>query len=180
MSGAYWSDDEMKALRALFPRSLWPELLAALPARSRSAITQQANLNAIKRQINKRLKWSATEEGVLRSIYQSADRGSILAALPLRNWVTIVKHANDLKIVRPSEAERCNTRFIHPIIQQLKAERLQRRMDRPTLSRKIGYHVNQLHMWELGKTQPEFQAVFLWADGLGFELVLRPSAESKS
>lgn len=47
-------------------------------------------------------------------------------------------------------------------------------MIRPRLARLLGFHINQILGWELGKVHPKFSAVFDWAQALGYELVLRP------
>jgi hypothetical protein len=177
MSGIPWTEAEKIALEASFPHSRWSDISAALPGRSRTAIIQQARLWKVVREINKRERWTAFEEGLIRKLYPAAMHSEIKAALPGRAWDSIVKKANVLGVRRPTEAYRNNSRFIHPIIRELRLERERRRITRPQLSSKLGYHVNQLCCWEMGKTNPDFGAVSLWAEALGMELTLRPNAK---
>lgn len=167
----------MEALRATFPAAPWPEILAALPRRTRDSINQQARLHGVRREVSKRARWTVPEENILRTMYPSAEPAVICAALPGRVWASIIKKANDLNIRRPSPWSRRNTRTIHPLLKQLRAERERRRITRPALSLKLGYHVNNILAWEMGKAQPEFRVVFDWAQALGLELILRTNAQ---
>lgn len=177
MSGEPWSKAELATLRELFPAAGHKELVGALPGRNLSSIRQKARVESVERAINKRTRWTAAEEGVLRRIYATAEQNKILSALPGRVWPSIMKKAADLRIRRPQPATRLNRRAVHPVIRQLRAEREERRMTRPELSRLVGYHLNNILAWELGKTRPLFAYVCDWAKAFGLELVLRPTAE---
>jgi DNA-binding XRE family transcriptional regulator len=176
MSGAAWTETEMASLRAMFPTAKWPDVLAGLPRRTRDSINQQARLHGIRREISKRARWTVPEENVVRQLWPSAEPEVIVAALPGRAWANIAKKANDLNIKRPTPASRHNKRHIDPLIRQLRAERERRRITRSMLAEKLGYHVQQILAWEMGKARPLLPFVRDWAAALDMELMLRENA----
>lgn len=119
--------------------------------------------------------WTAEEQQTLRQLWPMATRDEIIAALPGRAWTALSKQANFLKLKRRYQ----HGRPVHPIMLQLRDLREQARITRPQLSKKIGWHLNQILNWETGKTRPNLQHVEDLANGLGCTLVLRPKAESE-
>lgn len=124
--------------------------------------------------------WTAEEIAVLTRMYPSSDETEIVAAIPKHKWVNICKKANSLDLKRPMPGTRKNKRSIHPVIKKLRQLREQRRMTRPRLSEKCGYHINEILHWELGQTNPKLQFVSDWAAALGFEIVLQPILKTVS
>lgn len=152
----------------------WPTILEALPGRTRTAINQMARGVKLHRTIRRHRRWSDAEKLILWRLYPSADASEVEAALPGRgSLATIAKTANALGIKRQTFGTRTNKRYVHPIIKELRAERERLKMTRHMVSEKSGYHRNQLLGWELGKTNPDFRSLREWAEGLGFDLVLR-------
>lgn len=176
VSAPVWTEQELESLRRLFVEASWSAMLAAIPNRNRSAINQKARDIGLSRGVNRRIRWTEHEDAILRNAFPTEDQEAILAALPDRKWANIGKRASDLKIHRPTEAVRKNNRAIHPIIKKLREERERQKIGRPELSKKLGYHVNQILGWEMGKTSAPFAAVYDWALALGLELSLRDGA----
>lgn len=169
-----WTEAEGGILRDLFPVASWPSILCALPNRNRSAINQAARAQGLARDVNKRTPWSSAEISTLWRLYPSADAEIVESALQSRgSLATIAKKASALGIKRQSPGIRTNKRFVHPLIRQLREEREKRKMGRPELEEKSGYHVSQILSWELGKVNPDFMSMHDWAEALGFELILR-------
>jgi hypothetical protein len=114
-----------------------------------------------------------SENNVLKRLYPTAEITELKAALPHRAITAIQRQATYLHIKRLTLGTRTNTRFIHPLIQQLRLARENAHLSRSDVSKKSGYHVNQLCAWELGKVNPDFRSMYEWAESLGFDLVLK-------
>jgi urease accessory protein UreF len=171
---AEWSDAEIDRLQDLFPCTPWPELLAALPRRSRSAIWQMGkNVLKLAREINPRPKWTTDEIIILRRVYPSVPDDELKATFPRHSFEAIQRKASELKIMRPRLEARNHGRFVHPIIAQLYEERKRQRLNRVQLAEKIGYTHGSILGWELGQTKPDFVMVCDWAQGLDFEIIAR-------
>lgn len=176
-----WTDSEIECLRSLFPRTQWPELLKVFPTHTRGAIWQMGKkVLGLRREINKRDDWTPFELSELRRLYPAADDDVIQAAFPNRTWIAVQRMASALSILRPKLASRKNKRFVHPLFKELRSEREKQKLTRRALAKMVGYHENQIHMWELGKTKPDFIAVFDWAKALGFDLTLNRKATKES
>lgn len=174
--GAYpgWSDAELTRMTELFPRAPWNDLLGALPTRTRAAIWQMgANVLKLKREINRKEKWTTDELVILKRIYPTASDGDLEIAFPRHSFIAIQRQASAIKIDRPRPEARHHKRFVHPICVKFYEERRRQRLKRNELSKKIGYAYGQILGWELGKTTPDLAAITAWGQGLGFEIVAR-------
>ena len=77
-------------------------------------------------------------------------------------------------------AKRKVKRFVHPIIQQLHKERMQRRMTLAQVTELTGLGDDVIGQWERGEQQPKtLERLEWWAGKLGFELVLRRKDEAQ-
>jgi hypothetical protein len=169
-----WSDVEIDRLYDLFPCAPWPELLAALPGRTRAANWQMGKkVLKLTREINRRPKWTTEEMMILRRTYAVASDRALKDALPRHSFTAIQKQGAALKILRPRQEARHHRRFVHPIIVQLYEERRRQHLKRVHLGKKLGYAHGQILGWELGKTKPEFVIVCDWAQALGLEIIAR-------
>lgn len=112
-------------------------------------------------------------------MYPVADDADLLAAFPRRTMTALGKKASSLGVRRPLPGCRKNTRFIHPIFRRLRAERERQGLSREALSKKSGYHWQQIQAWENGKVQPRFAHVHEWAAALGMDLMLRPAGMAR-
>ncbi len=120
--------------------------------------------------------WTGGDIAKLEQLWPVADEADILKALPGRSFAAIGRKVSELEIRRPLPGCRTNKRFIHPIIKALRTERERQKLTRPQLASKIGYHWMQLHQWEMGKRKPIFDKLVDWAQGLGMEIIVRPTA----
>lgn len=169
-----WSDAEMETLRDLFPRAPWPELKAALPSRTKGAIWQKGkNVLKLKREINRREKWTTDEIIILQRIYPVVTDAELLETFAGRSLIAIQRMASDLRVLRPRPEARQHKRFVHPVVVRLYEERRRQHLNRVQLGKKSGHHQNQILGWELGKTQPDFAAVCDLAEALGLEIIVR-------
>lgn len=169
-----WSDAELDRLYDLFPCTSWPELLAALPRRTRSAIWQMGkNVLKLSRNINLRPKWTTDENIILRRIYPIASDEELKTAFPRHSFEAIQRKASELKVMRPRVEARNHGRFVHPIIAGLYEERKRQRLNRVQLAKKSGYTHGSILGWELGQTKPDFIMVCDWARALGVEIIAR-------
>jgi Helix-turn-helix len=177
---AVWSKEECAALRALFPRAKWPQILDALPGRARSAIRQKARLLRVRREISQRPRWTADECVILRREYAIASDEDLKRQLPKHSLIAIQRQACAIGIeIRPRKEAREQKRFVHPLIAKLYQERRARRLPRQQFAKTVGCTHGAILSWELGKTIPDFQNVVAWAQALGFEFVLRPIVDMK-
>lgn len=169
-----WTGAEQAALKRLYPIASWGEIYAAVPGRSRAALNQYARkILKLRRDCDRRDRWSDKETVILMRLWPMADDAELLAALPGRQLTFMSKKASALKIRRFAPATRKSQRFVDPIFVQLRKERDNRKLTRPKLAAKIGYHYNQILAWELGKAIPSFRCLQDWANALGFDVILR-------
>jgi two-component system cell cycle response regulator CtrA len=174
-----WSEAERLTLYRLFANAPWPELLAALPGRTRQAIWQKGKcVEKLVRKINKRVPWNKAEIEALRRLYPVASDAELVKALPRHTLIAIQRQASSMRVLRPRAEAREHGRVVLSIIEQLYKARLAQHMRRPELADKLGYAVGQILAWELGKTNPEFRVVIDWAQALGFEIILRDPKEA--
>ena len=173
-----WTEAEIATLRRLFPGASWPELLAALPGRTRRSIWQKGkNVEKIVRKINRKVPWTRGDDDVLRKNYQTASDAELKRLLPNHTFTAIQRRGSYLKIYRLRPEARTHERIVLPIVKRLYEIRLAKHMRRPELAKKLGYAHGQILAWELGKTNPEFRIVVDWAQALGLEIVLRDPIE---
>ena len=169
-----WSNEEIEAVRLLFPCGAWADILRAVPNRSRVSINQYArNTLGLRRGVNRKVSWSEEEMAILRRLYRTSDPCDLENALPGRTFFSIMRKGCELGIRRLTIGTRKNTRHVRPFIEQLRVERERRKLTRPQLCRKLGYHRNNLLGWELGKTNPDIRVLCDWAQALGFEVRLQ-------
>jgi len=154
-----WTDAEISILRGIFPSASWKLIFTALPDRNRSVINQKARACGLAREVSKRAPWTGAEISALWRLYPASDVADVEAALPGRAFVNIAKKASALGVKRQTLGTRTNKRHIHPLVRQLRAEREAHKMSRKALSKKSGYHINQLLGWELGKTSPDLRYI---------------------
>lgn len=174
-----WTDAEIALLRELFPRTPWPELAAAFPGRSRQAVQQMAKATLkLKREINRREKWTSDETIILRRLYPTVSDDELRDAFPRHTFLAIQRQASALKIMRPRMEARHHGRFVHPIIVHLHEERKKQHLNRVQLSKKIGYTHGAILKWELGHTKPDFVMLCDWAQALGLEIIVRKQLEA--
>lgn len=124
------------------------------------------------------LAWTEFEISLLRQHYPVADLERVVAHFPGRTWLTISRKASELKIKRPAPATRNNKRAVLGMFRQLRVERERLGFTRSKVAARCGYHFNQILAWELGKAIPRVNYFIDWAQALGFEVVLRPSAQT--
>jgi hypothetical protein len=169
-----WTEAERSLLRELFPRTPWPALVTAFPGRTRQAILQMGrNVLKIKREINRREKWTTDEIIILRRVYPVVTDDELKATFPRHSFIAVQRMASELGVLRPRWEARQHKRFVHPVIIKLYEERRRQRLNRVQLGKIAGHHQNQILGWELGKTQPDFAAVCDVAQALGLEIVVR-------
>lgn len=170
-----WRQHEIAILRNLFPRGHWPDLLHALPQRTREAIRQKALPLGICREAYLRAPWRGQELAQLFRLYPAASDAELREAFPNRTLVSVQRKGSSLGIRRKRPETRWNKRFVHPIFKQLRTIREAEDLTRSKLSKKCGYHYNQILAWEMGKANPDFRSVREWAEALGYEIVLKKS-----
>ncbi len=173
-----WSASETNLLRELFPRAAWPELLAALPSRTRQAIWRMGkNVLKLRREVNRKERWTLDEDMVLRQQYPVASDDILKGYLPRHSFTAIQRRASELWVMRPRHEARQHRRFVHPAILQLYEERHRQHLNRTQFAKVLGYGAGQILSWELGKTSPEFRVLCDWAQALGIEIVVKRPIE---
>lgn len=169
-----WSEAERSLLRELFPRTPWRELVAAFPRRTRQAIQQMGkNVLKLRREINRREKWTTDEIIILRRVYPVVTDDDLKTTFPRHSLIAIQRMASDLGVRRPRWEARQHKRFVHPVIIKLYEERRRQRLNRVQLGKLCGHGPGQILAWELGKAAPEFAAICDVAQALGLEIIVR-------
>ncbi len=169
-----WTELECDMVSDLFPMAKWAEICAALPGRTRGSINQFARkVLKLRRMVNPRERWSELELQKLKNLYPMASDEEIAAALPRHSLFGAQRMASKLGIRRKTVAQRKSRRAINPLFVQLRAIREAKRLSRPMLAEIMGYHQNQLLLWENGNVQPDFQHIEDLANALGYDLVLK-------
>lgn len=62
------------------------------------------------------------------------------------------------------------TKRLHPLVYALRKRRYDLRLGARAVAERIGYEVDTLQGWEMGRTTPNIFAVEAWAQGLGLKL----------
>lgn len=65
-------------------------------------------------------------------------------------------------------------RRVHPIAVQLRTARIGANMSQQTLADRLGYSVDTIKRWKLGRYHPTLYHLVDWCDALGHELMVRP------
>lgn len=63
---------------------------------------------------------------------------------------------------------------VHPMVAQLRAERIRQNIPQYELAGRMGYTMWQVGLWERGRNTPNLGAFVNWANALGMELQLVP------
>lgn len=96
-----WSEAELRALRKLYPRARWDEILRALPRRKRTTIWEKARTLGVRRVEYRRRTgaavrvWDAAQDALLRQMWPEHTRRTICARLK-RRWIAVLRHADEL------------------------------------------------------------------------------------
>lgn len=122
--------------------------------------------------------WTVPEERLLAKLYEMADEQNIMQAIPCHTWEAIRSHAAKLGLRRAKAFRKA--RNVHPIIAELRAIRLKKKLFVLRLATMIGRHENTLLHWENCNTEPPFRAVVDWANALGYDFVLVAKAPGGS
>jgi transcriptional regulator with XRE-family HTH domain len=67
--------------------------------------------------------------------------------------------------------------MILPIIAELRTARKNLNLSLLAVSHKIGYHHNAIQKWETGKINPSVKSLIDYANGLGFDVILKRKEE---
>lgn len=96
-----WSVRELGVLRRLWRTAPWDALLAALPDRTKVAITSKsADLGLAGRAEHGPHKWKRHEDATLKRLYPTVPRDEVCEALPGRGWEAIMRRARQNKVKR--------------------------------------------------------------------------------
>ena len=119
--------------------------------------------------------WTDEELSTLAELWPWADKVDLCRGLPRRRWAAICRQAavRGLRRVRRRNMDAYDA--AHPIFVQLMRLREKRRLTRPQLAEKIGYHPMVLAQWERGEHSPAFFSLICWCEALGVCLALQQS-----
>lgn len=163
-----WSAAEIDLLRQHYPCSTWKVMRAALPGRTRSAISCRATTLSIKRDCAGRVAWTCVETALLRRLYPKATWDEICKAIPRHRHGAIAKQATTMKLRRDPARMKSKYR----LIRELRQIRRNIGMTNARLATSIGIHPVQLARWERGVQLPRTRGLFDWIESLGCELIV--------
>lgn len=69
--------------------------------------------------------------------------------------------------------------MLHPIIRQLRTERVKAGLTQAKLAEVMGYDQTTIHYWEVGKSRPSWCSFLNWTQSLGLELELRRNGDRR-
>jgi DNA-binding transcriptional regulator YiaG len=170
VGGFPWNGEEIEAIRGLYPSTVWPIVLKALPGRSKAAVRCKVIELGIKKTKGSKIPWTGAERMKLRELYPKTPWPEIEAALPRHAKTAISKQANMLKLRRDS----AGTVSRYALFRELRVIRRRRGLTQVALGRVVGVHPVQIAKWERGETVPRMQNLIDWIEGLGYRLSLAP------
>ena len=71
------------------------------------------------------------------------------------------------------------TKRLHPLVYALRKRRYDLRLGARAVADRIGYEVDTVQAWEMGRTTPNIFAVQAWAQGLGLEVTFTEREATK-
>jgi DNA-binding transcriptional regulator YiaG len=172
VSGKRWSQEELAALRELYPLGRWPALKKALPGRTVAAVRNMAISLEIRNERNPRVAWTGAEKHLLTRLYPSGSWKSICAAIPRHHQSAIAKQGNLMGLKRDGSTKK--SRF--NVIRELRELRRSKGIQQRYLAKSIGSHTVQLAKWERGEQLPRLASFFDWVQALGYKIRLERAA----
>lgn len=164
-----WSTEEIDQLWEVYPEKSWPDIIAALLPRTKSAIRNKVRELGIRRVIDVRPAWQAREVQFLIENYEKLSKGALCAKITRHSWSAIQKKATSLKTTR----DRARKKTLIGLVATLRAERRLQRKTLEWLSRRIRVHPVLLCNYERGMAAPpRIDILDRWAAALGLEIRL--------